>query len=318
MPITSSDILQALLDSINTALLRVDLSEDSRGALIDQYERTANMIRDNLGYVDIALEDLPTIIRTETTTLVNEVIATFTDISEQLTTDFTTASNNALSTLDTDSQALITNLTIASNTLNATLTDNVNNAISTLDSESQALITNLTNVSNTLNATLTDNVNSAISILDTESQDFKVNFVNDFVPIAYGDIDTRIHRPFSIGVNLETHKYIHVKTNLPLGSSYYNVNISGYSYGINSVFRSLIGFYTYSAVDAPYHHSVKNYDSVLCSAYYSSDNRVCFKIEFPSNTTRSLIDFIVSSTHSAVVEILVTDFTQAVDENFTY
>lgn len=90
MAVTSNELLQNILISINTALQNIDLTEDNRGALIDQYERTLIMIRDGYQYSEVDLLDLPTTIRTETINLVNEVIATFENTSQTLQDNFQT------------------------------------------------------------------------------------------------------------------------------------------------------------------------------------------------------------------------------------
>jgi len=90
MAVTSNELLQNILISINTALQNIDLTEDNRGALIDQYERTLIMIRDGYQYSEVDLLDLPTTIRTETINLVNEVIATFENTSQTLLDNFQT------------------------------------------------------------------------------------------------------------------------------------------------------------------------------------------------------------------------------------
>jgi hypothetical protein len=84
MPVTSNEILQSIQTSINTRLQDPNLSEDNRGALIEQYDRTAQMIRDGYENIDVGVDSLSDIIRTETIQLVNDVIATFENTSQTL------------------------------------------------------------------------------------------------------------------------------------------------------------------------------------------------------------------------------------------
>ena len=123
MAITSNDILQNILLSINTALQDTSLSEDNRGALIDQYERTSIMIRDGYQFSDVDLLDLPTTIRNETIILLNEVIATFENTSQTLQDNFqielTKLTNYNVTTEDANS--ILTTVTNKSQEIDSSL-----------------------------------------------------------------------------------------------------------------------------------------------------------------------------------------------------
>jgi len=95
MAVTSNDILQNILLSINTALQDISLTEDNRGALIEQYERTSVLIASGYKYVDIAIDDLPSTLRDESLLLVNDVIDTFNSTFQTLINS-QTASHNTL------------------------------------------------------------------------------------------------------------------------------------------------------------------------------------------------------------------------------
>lgn len=75
---TNIDITENILNSINTALQKTDLTEDQRGLLINQFEQITDMVRDGYQFSDTDLLSLPDAIRSETSTILNSEIATFT------------------------------------------------------------------------------------------------------------------------------------------------------------------------------------------------------------------------------------------------
>lgn len=95
MAVTSNDILQNILLSINTALQDTSLTEDNRGALIEQYERTSVLIASGYKYVDIAIDDLPSRLRDESLVLINDILGTFNSTFQTLINS-QTASHNTL------------------------------------------------------------------------------------------------------------------------------------------------------------------------------------------------------------------------------
>ena len=206
MSVTSNEILQNIQVSINTALQRTDLTEDQRGALIEQYDRTVEMIKKGYENIDVSLDNLSDTIRNEAIALVNAVTDTFNNISSEL---LTTLEDNA-------------------NTLNTTLNDNVSTALSTLDTDSQQLIADLTNASNALNQSLSDDVAS-----------FKNTIVSR---VGYGNNDmSRISLPIAFSLVNSTHQFLHLKTNIPVADSMDFFSIKGGMYGFN--IDSIISLY---------------------------------------------------------------------------
>lgn len=86
--VTSSELLQNILVSINTALQEPGIHNDIRSSLIDQYEKIVSFIREGYQYSDEDLEDLPTTIRAEVHAQLNEEISTFQTVSQGLTQSF--------------------------------------------------------------------------------------------------------------------------------------------------------------------------------------------------------------------------------------
>jgi len=123
MAITSNDILQNVLISIDRALQNPELSDDSRGALIEQYERTSDLIVKGYENISVGLDDLPTTIRNETIELVNSVTQTFETASQSSLDEF----NDALALLKShnvtisESNSILDTVVSKSNEINSDL-----------------------------------------------------------------------------------------------------------------------------------------------------------------------------------------------------
>lgn len=70
--VTSSELLQNILVSINTALQEPEIHNDIRSSLIDQYEKIVSFIREGYQYSNADLQDLPATIRAEVQVQLNE------------------------------------------------------------------------------------------------------------------------------------------------------------------------------------------------------------------------------------------------------
>lgn len=92
MPI-SLDITNSILTSINNALQNVDLTEQQRSVLINQYEQITHMIRSGYQFSDSDLLSLPDAIRSETLILLNSEIASYSVSVQNLINAIQTAIN---------------------------------------------------------------------------------------------------------------------------------------------------------------------------------------------------------------------------------
>ncbi len=102
MIVTSNQLLQNILESINTALLDPNLHNDVRTSLIDQYERTITLIRDGYQFSEIDLLDLPTKINNETIALLSEHTSAFENLVTTFNAELLILSNHNLTIEDSN------------------------------------------------------------------------------------------------------------------------------------------------------------------------------------------------------------------------
>ena len=136
--VTSNELLQNILVSINTALQEPDIHNDIRSSLIDQYEKIVSFIREGYQYSEEDLKDLPTTIRVEVQAQLNEekvALDTSTQILITTVNDELTQLQSLPETIRTETNTKLNDEITTFQTEFQTLTQSINDEFITLQNE---------------------------------------------------------------------------------------------------------------------------------------------------------------------------------------